>query len=261
MIVLLLAACTFAPGRGFGTLPDPTLHVALEPGPARDLGDHTLLTNLGWEVQVDAAGLELGAVELQELVGGAGGSFDPADPPEGYSLCHGGHCHADDGSLVSYAEVEAQLAGGSASFVAVSSWALDAEVDLLAGLDVALSSVSTVPASDISQVAITAGRLHLEGTARTDGTAIPVRVDLDLAPGFTGGLDLPFERGEDPVVDLALALVVDGTLFDDLDFATAAADGEVALDDPSDPSGALLLARLAAVEPVSTIERSPWSEP
>ena len=43
---------------------------------------------------------------------GAAG-FDPANPPEGYSLCHNGHCHSDSGALVDYEDIALEMAGGS----------------------------------------------------------------------------------------------------------------------------------------------------
>src|SRR5688500_12710612 len=85
-----LLGCTLDPGHGFSTMEPGELHAELRPSATRDLGDHTLLTDLGYHVQVSLARLHVAAVELLELrgsTGGGGGVFDPADPPEGYTLC------------------------------------------------------------------------------------------------------------------------------------------------------------------------------
>ena len=39
-------------------------------------------------------------------------AFDAEHPPEGFHTCHTGHCHAEDGSVISYAEVAATLPSG-----------------------------------------------------------------------------------------------------------------------------------------------------
>jgi len=41
-------------------------------------------------------------------------SFDPADPPPGYTLCHQGHCHNEANQLIPYEAIEAELNGGQA---------------------------------------------------------------------------------------------------------------------------------------------------
>src|SRR5688572_4227131 len=144
-LVLLLGigtlACTFEDGHGFSTVDRASLEARLEPGVARDLGNHTVLTDVGYQVHLDSATLEVDEVALEELVGGGasgGTSFDPANPPPGYSLCHGGHCHADDGRLVEYAEIEAELAGGGARFSPVVTLPVDRGLDWLDGDAIAL---------------------------------------------------------------------------------------------------------------------------
>lgn len=260
-MLLLLLGCTLSPGQGFGEIAGGTLDAALVPGPARDLGDHTLLTDQGFAVRVDAFTLALGAVRVEALEGGTAAEFDPANPPEGYSLCHGGHCHAADGSLVSYADIAAELAGADAEWVALATLPVDAEADLRAGATFTLlpDDPAPLPRGEATRLALTATRVHLEGEAGDDaGLAAPLSVDLDLPAGFDAGIELPFDRGYDPVVTLDVSLAVDGTLFDDLDLAAlAAADGAVTLDDPADPAADAFLTRLGATEPVVTLTRTP----
>ncbi|MNS53348.1 hypothetical protein D3C72_861010 [compost metagenome] len=54
-----------------------------------------------------------GTAEGAQAAGSA--TFDPANPPPGYSLCHGGHCHRDDGALVDYADIPVGTGAAPAS--------------------------------------------------------------------------------------------------------------------------------------------------
>lgn len=262
MIALLLLACTAEPGRGFGELGSATLDANFVPGEARDLGGGAVLTNLVYTVIPTAMTLELGTVSLLELQGGGGATFDPANPPEGYGLCHGGHCHRDDGALISYADVEAELAGGDATFVAVATLPVDSTVDLLGGAHLELTPDSAIlPEADISKLTLGVGTFHLEGSVEDgDGGVWPLTVELPLGGQLGAGLDLPLARDLDPVVHLSLTLEPGGTLFDDLDFAALAADSAVILDDPDTDAALTLSSAWLAVEPVPTFNREPWSE-
>lgn len=262
-MVFVLLGCTLDAGRGFGELTQVTLDADLEPGEARDLGDGAILTNLAYEVTPTVATLGLGTVSLLELQGGAGGdSFDPADPPEGYGLCHGGHCHRDDGALVDYADVEAELAGGGASFAAVATIPIGQEVDLLGGASLELVPTDpTLPAADVSKLTLGVGTLHIEALV-SDGIdgGWPLTVDLALDGDLAVGFDLALDRDHDPVVQLALALQPGGTLLDDLDFAALAVEGAVHIADDADPGAETLAAACLAVEPTFTVDRQPWSD-
>ena len=97
MIPLLLLGCAFGPGHGFGEIAAADLAVAFEPGEARDLGDGWVLANTGDRFTLDTLVFTVESLDLLALEGGGSATFDPANPPAGYSLCHGGHCHADDG--------------------------------------------------------------------------------------------------------------------------------------------------------------------
>lgn len=106
--VLLATACAFSPGEPWGAA-SFVLQAQIVPGAERVLPDGKLATAAGYALTLDHAELSWAGLGLQ-MAAAAGGSFDPAKPPVGYSLCHHGHCHATDGRLVDYAEIEAQLA-------------------------------------------------------------------------------------------------------------------------------------------------------
>lgn len=256
LALALLGACTFSPGQGWATLEEATFEAALRPGEARDLGDGAFLVLPGYTFTVEAATATFGPLELLELQGGGGGggAFDPADPPEGYGLCHGGHCHADDGGLVSYAEIEAELAGGSAAFVPVVSLPLEGDFDLGAPAPRALDAgdpTAELDAADIGLIRVSIERLQIRGAfsgGPTDAElSAPVAVTIDLTtPGdLSAGVELPIGRGEDPRISLAASLEIDGTLLDGLDPATLAVDDALVIDDADAPGATLLLENLS----------------
>ncbi|HMR10666.1 MAG TPA: hypothetical protein PKA88_33040, partial [Polyangiaceae bacterium] len=94
-VALLGTACTFERGTAYASVESAQLDVRFDPGAARDLGGNTVLTDLGYAVHVSSFTLDIGDLSLQELKSSGSesqGSFDPANPPPGYSSCHGGHC-------------------------------------------------------------------------------------------------------------------------------------------------------------------------
>lgn len=215
MILLWLAACAFSPGQGWSTLDAVQLSAALEPGPARDLGDHTLLTDQGHEARLDILTAGLGQVRVETLSGGSV-DFDPANPPEGYSLCHGGHCHAEDGSLVDYATIEAELAGEDAVFIPVAAVEVGRTVDLLEGVDLVLPSAQLLDRERLVRVALDVDGLWLEGEA--DGEH-PLEASLELDEPLSATLGVEVDRDLPTVVDLVVHWTVDGTLLDGQDLA------------------------------------------
>lgn len=227
MIVLALVGCALGPGRPFVELRGADLVAGFEPGARLD-GDR-VLTDAGASYHLDSFEVEVSALDLEELQGAAGVEFDPADPPDGYSLCHGGHCHAADGSLVDYSEVIAELSGGAATLVVLAGWPLDRGVDLLAGLDLSLEPpAEPLPQTTVTRAVLRLTALHLVGDVAAAGVE-PVPFDLTL-PGFDVGADLGFEVGLDApaAVRLAVDWPIDGTVFDGVDVPLALADGDLA---------------------------------
>jgi hypothetical protein len=166
------------------------------------------------------------AVELVDLGGTEALSFDPANPPPGYSLCHNGHCHSDEGALVDYEAIEAELSGDDAT--RRTALQLEgAEVDLLAGEPLALACVGdcSLGMGHIARIRIGVHELHLAGKVR-DGLAEPrfegdmdIGADVDLAEGGAGVLevtvDLPIDDEHEPEIHIDLSLTMSAGLFDD----------------------------------------------
>ena len=229
-------ACAFEPGHGFATVESASLDARLEPGPARDLGNETVLSDLAYEVHLDSAELTIEKVELQELRGASGGAaFDPASPPPGYSNCHGGHCHADDGRLVDYAEIEAELAGGTASFAPILMLPFGQPDDLLSAERAALNRFDPsdeLPRVTLRRVVVHVSRLELTGSVAGGPAAaplaapVPFGVDLPLG-AWQAGIELAIDRDEPGDFSFELDIVVGGTAFDSLDFAANATAGSI----------------------------------
>lgn len=254
LVLALGAGCTLQPGTGFSTLEQATLRAALEPGPARDLGEGTVLTDRAYEVTVDRARLAVGAAHLLELQGAEAVAFDPADPPEDYTLCHGGHCHHEDGRLVPYAEIQAELAGGDATFVPIVSLIADDTYDLAAGerADLAVEPSPLLPRAHLSLLELELESVELAGSVTAGDLGeqvVPLTVALPLDTTASAGIDLVVDRSLAPRIAVRLEHVLDGTLFDDLDFAALVDGGAVVLDTPDDPGAAVLADHLLAHHP------------
>lgn len=97
-------------GQPWG-LVEVELAVGFEVGPSR-LEAGRLKTARDYRIAIESVELRVETVELVAS-GGSNITFDPSRPPPGYSLCHNGHCHADDGRLVDYEDIVRELAGGA----------------------------------------------------------------------------------------------------------------------------------------------------
>ena len=107
---VLTTGCAFDDGNPWGRA---TFEVAamFDP-PGSRLDDGLLKTAKDFRVEVETLEVTLEAIELEVSTSGEVGEFDPANPPPGYSLCHNGHCHFEDGSLVDYEDIAVEQAGG-----------------------------------------------------------------------------------------------------------------------------------------------------
>ncbi len=126
-LVLGLGACTLDDGNPWG---EASFELKTQFDRA-NRGEERLRTSKDFEVQLDDVQLEISTISIGLGQGEVTG-FDPANPPEGYSLCHNGHCHAADGRLVDYEDIAAEISGGQVGSELVgavdrSISALDAE--------------------------------------------------------------------------------------------------------------------------------------
>jgi hypothetical protein len=219
---LLLASCALDAGGPFASV-SGALEVALVVPASRDAGGGWMKLDTSYQARLTRATLELGPVELVASAA-AGTAFDPANPPPGYTLCHGGHCHAADGRLVSYADVAAQLAGGSGATVALAFTA-PGTIDLLAGEATFPLTCGAprcdLPGGTVALVRVAARRLVLEGAVRDPVGRItgeqPLAVTAEGAL-LAATVELPADRAHDPEVTLTLRAELGAQLLDSFAF-------------------------------------------
>lgn len=239
------AGCTFDRGEAFGTL-EATLTAHLVVPADRDLGDGFQRLASDYQVRVVRADVVIDAVIVEDAgEAPTGVGFDPASPPEGYSLCHTGHCHSAEGRLVPYEEIAAELASGEGGTTIAASLEVgtlpllsEAPRDLECGacsLDRGrLRRVRLVVRGLDLELEVRDGRAkrRIAGTVTARGTidlATPAE-GAEVAPGeLIAIIDAPVDDDAPRIVELALALAPDVSLLDGVDFA-ALPDGGGALD-------------------------------
>ncbi|WP_224361820.1 hypothetical protein [Hyalangium versicolor] len=270
--LLLSTGCAWEAGEGFAVL-EPSVRAEYTPISSRDAGNGYQRLSSDYQVRLTTAQARLERIELLGSASASGPStFDPANPPPGYTICHNGHCDREDGALVPYDEVEAELSGGGATASTVASLPVG-DVDLLAPetRTPACEPDCELPRTNLSRAKWTVTSLRLEGTVR-DGRATPrfsgerpFRLELttsgphaDPVAVLTGALDVPSDREHDPRVLLALGLQLTPAVFDPLDWAAATPDpnGTVDLSSPAnDAVRAELLESLSEQSPQTEVQR------
>jgi len=224
LLALAATSCAFDDGDPWGVA-DLSLDVVLA-------GSQWVRTSEDYEVIVDELVLEVEGVAIEIDDGEAAAtSFDPAHPPPGYSNCHGGHCHAEGGGLVPYAEIPGGGGEGGTELrregAAVSVGAQPTPVALGA------CSVDNcwLPRGEVHGVSAEVHELEL--IARVRDTRSPSRLS---APEVMFEGAVPVEAAiEEPVTGhtiglgealglrIAGRLIVPEQLFDGLDLANAPA--------------------------------------
>jgi hypothetical protein len=270
--LLLLAGCAWDAGEGFAVI-EPSVRASYEPEEDREVfpGFQQLASN--YQVRPSAAMITLQGIELipRRVSAGGGGRFDPSNPPPGYSLCHGGHCHRDDGALIPYEEIEAELGGGGGVTRPLITLPVG-DVNLFNRDPI---SVPCQPTCELPRTELSTGRwaitmLRLQGVVR-DGLATPriageqsFKLELASPPGGTpiavleGDLDVPSDRENEPRVKLVLKLEVPSRIFDAVDWAAArpGADGILDLSTAQNADArADILEGLEAVRPTAEVQR------
>ena len=264
---LPVGACAWDEGVPFATL-SPRIDARFDIPNGRDL-------SMGWQklasdYQLKIESMTLHTDELSLINNGQTGlSFDPSNPPPGYTLCHNGHCHSVDGSLVPYEEISNELAQGGSSSVAA---AMDTGVlDLVIGVsenlvcepscDLPLSKISV---ANLGLLRITASGLVRDGRGpgRIEGE-IGWTLDLELADGaaqtLSSSLDLPADRSHPPDVSLAIRLIVTSRIFDRIqwaEFTVVPIDGGAGYDlDSSQNAQASIIQAMGELELSIRVER------
>jgi hypothetical protein len=272
LCLLLSTGCAWDAGEGFAVL-EPSVRAEYTPQADRDAGDGYQRLASNFQVRITTARMRLESIELLGRTGGGGPtSFDPANPPPGYTICHNGHCDREDGTLVPYEEVEAELAGGGAAASTVATLSVG-DMDLLAPrtFTPGCKPDCELPRTNVSNGRWAVTALRLEGTVR-DTLATPrftgerpFRLDLNAANPqatpvleLTGALDIPSDREHEPRVLLELQLDVTSRVFDAVPWENTipGMDGTVDLgEDRNAPVRNVLLGELKELSPVAEVER------
>lgn len=172
-----LIGCAWGPGTGYATLEGSPVAFRLPMAEGRLDSAGRWKTSNGYLVGVadHVVRLELGNLVLQAPgqagTAARGGTFDPANPPPRYSNCHSGHCHRDDGALIDYADIQAEMNGGAAAAAPTSVAALQpsaTEVAVPLGQEATVSFGGCQPdcfldPGPVDRAALTVKRLRASG--------------------------------------------------------------------------------------------------
>jgi hypothetical protein len=224
------AGCAFEDGQSWARA---KFAVETELDPDGRLSDGRYRTTKEYEVELDSVSLLVGAIAVSA---GASGTieFSPSNPPAGYSLCHNGHCHSDDGRLVDYEDIAAQI-GGEASSTEVTA-TVNQSLDVVGGEQAAASceGACELPRGAVTRASAVVRLVRLRGTAfdtRSDSPRLPsdgVAFDWEIPVETT--LDAPLSReiGKDFGGDLEVAttLTVSAQLLDAIDFEEGLQESE-----------------------------------
>jgi hypothetical protein len=259
----LVAGCAFEDGEGFATIESASLDVSFDPG-SRRFPDGSLLVREGWRLELDSLSIEIGPLALVEARtsgGGGGGIFDPAHPPPGYGTCHAGHCHHEDGRVVSYEDIQAELSGGGGTTFAELVEMPIGAVDLTAPRTLDLARFEPSPFLPQSTIArATLGVTHLSAAGRIGSDTLdPVAITVDLAPAdlaFVASLSpMTVSRDSPESLRVTGALTLGPTLFDGVDYGALVEGGAISIDAESD-AGAVLLENVADAAFAVTLQGS-----
>jgi hypothetical protein len=201
--------------------------------------DGRIKTVKDYEVEVERFEIQLG--EVRFVVGEtpqASSGFDPANPPAGYSLCHNGHCHDDQGNLVDYEDIARTLGVPSAAEVIVrqpvgsepllldDDWQDVALQACIGSCDLSLGTLTRV---ELDVLAVTAQGVAFDrraGTARRlPAEGVPWQVEVQTPGVLTAPLDLEITSAGPLLLELDGQLQLLASFWDDLDFQQLEGDG------------------------------------
>ncbi len=235
-----LAGCAFDNGEPWGRA-EVGLVLSFHPSAGRWTEEGRLKTSGDYAIELEALDLRVDALSLVLGPGGAAVSagFDPANPPEGYGLCHSGHCHADDGRLVPYEEIVAEmgLATGETTRLDVAT-ASPGVFDVLAGE--AVVAFGTCPDEcRLEEGALARVEAGLTGVAvrgrvfdrrtgdnrRLPAEGVPFQGDLEGEVVLKAAASGEVGPGEPLGLRVAATLDLTDRLFDGIDFAEGTRPG------------------------------------
>ena len=231
LLVAPLGACLDA-GLPWGTL-ETSMEARFDPSEGRLDEQGRLKTSQSYVVALDEITVSFDAFSIV-LASTGSASFDPSNPPAGYSLCHNGHCHSDSGALVDYETIALEMAngtGGARFSVGLDSksWTLTTE-EVSVGVSPCDPSPCELPRGELAGLELSMGTLTLRGTAHDTLTGDAARLpeegwSFEVSEPITVPLVTQLEGtigpGEPVGVYLGVTFEFPPEIFDDIDFGEA----------------------------------------
>lgn len=237
-----VGGCAFGDGQPWGRAAfELTVEIDTPDGRVDDSG--RLVTANDYAVAIERIDVSTRTFEVR-MTGDEATGFDPADPPPGYSLCHNGHCHSDSGALVDYADIAAELSGGSEAppdLSVAAAATVTVNIGEPAPLPIdpcATGEVSDcdLPRGELGTLSLLLGEVRVVGRVedRRSGDRArlvePIDFEVVIPAGTVAEADLAgqIDTGRSINVTLASALVLPAALFDEVDWASMTTEATVA---------------------------------
>lgn len=118
LVLLISAGCGLGPGQGWTRVESEVQVVWDAEERLDDAGQ--VKTSKSYLLDFSPVEVTVESVAFESVDGDEGASFDPGLPPEGYSLCHNGHCHNANDELIPYETIRLELGGNSSSSIWVT---------------------------------------------------------------------------------------------------------------------------------------------
>ncbi len=222
--------CALDDGLPWGRL-DPVVDARFVVPADRLQGDEVVTAN-GYAIRVAEVKLSFASLAVSVTPPGAApAGFDPADPPEGYGLCHNGHCHADDGSLVPYAEIEAGLGGSAVSRELVLPIGISAPLRA----EPATVAVTCAPkVCELDRGIVSAAQLRFDAlqvtgrvfdrgpSGRVPASGVDIAIDVPLDADLLVPLRWPVDKDHRPGIAATFEVALSASVFDEFDWAAVA---------------------------------------
>jgi len=238
----LTVGCAWSDGQPWGRA-ELSASIAFEPPPGRLTQDGLLRTSSDYGISLESFEIYIATVEVNTSANRDVISFNPARPPAGYSLCHNGHCHTDDGRIVDYADVEIALAGAQSGSGSTTVIALDTHVPISFGRNPITRSTPSEPKDtylqrgSLSLLTLTATQFSIRGRAfdlrdtteprlPQDGRAFEIRSD-DFPLAISRTIEGEVDRGQSITHFFDITLDLTPTLFDRVPFNADVPSDEV----------------------------------
>jgi hypothetical protein len=223
--------CALGDGQPWGVV-EIGVSVRFAPPSSRLDDDGRLKTANDYRVAIEEI-VVVGRETRLPLLADASAAFDPGDPPEGYSLCHNGHCHADSGALVDYAAIAAELASSSRGAAIAVALAGDANVVATptAFATEGCEGGCLAPPGLITTAVVSFAVVRVRGRAfdartgdlaRIDASGVAFELETPSAVSIAGELseEERFGAGNRNDVLMNIDVLLSDRILDDLDFSS-----------------------------------------